>query len=392
MNILFVAPAPPFPAHDGARLVVANLARVLAAQHTLALVSFADDEMDYAALQNYFAHVELVPHRPPPRWRKWATSFLDATPLWVRAHAAEEMRAALRARLRSSAFDVAHVDTGLMAQYADALEKVPRVLAPHDSLTRAAEQQLHHAPRARERFAARSQVAKLEQYEAAAYQNFARVIVVTASERAYLQTLAPALNVCVIPNGVDTEFFAPQETASIPDSIGFLGVMNYAPNRAAALFFVREVLPHIWRTIPNATFTLIGKNPPAELLALTRDARIRVTGEVADVRPHVAAQSIMVCPLRDAGGIKNKMLEAMALGRAIVATSDAADGLDARAGDEFLLADDAPSLANACVRLLRDAELRARLERAARAWARQHSWRAAAEQYLNVYRAAISEF
>lgn len=390
MNILFVTPAPPFPPHDGARLIVANLARALSKEHTLHLVSLSQTQKSDPELAQHFTRIRLVPHRPP-RWLwKWTRSLADDVPLWARAYESDELRVALRAFLRDLPMDVAHIDTGLMAQYADALEVIPRIIAPHDSLTHALAQRIHHAPRRAERIAARLQIHKMRRYEALAYARFARVILVTASERAYLQALNPALRVRVIPNGIDTDFFAPARVLPRPHSIGFLGVMDYAPNQAAVLFFVRQVLPLIWRDIPDAQFTIIGRNPPRPICAL-QSARIQVTDTVDDVRPFVADSQIMVCPFLERGGIKNKMLEALAMGKAIVATPEAADGLELEPAREFVETRGAREFADACVKLLRDAERCARLGDAARVWALQHTWRDMARQYARVYAEVVNQ-
>jgi glycosyltransferase involved in cell wall biosynthesis len=275
-----------------------------------------------------------------------------------------------------------------MAQYAGIVASVPRVVAPHDSLTRALQINALQAPRRMERAAARLQVSKMRRYEARAYAEFARVIVVTESEREFLESIAPALAVRVAGNGVDADYFAPVAAPVYPKSIGFVGRMDYAPNQAAVLYFAREVLPRVWEKLPDVSFTIVGRYPTRQIHALARDARIRVTGAVEDVRPILAAQSVIVCPMPAAGGIKNKMLEALAMAKAVVATPEAAEGLDIRDGVHALLCSDTSAMANACLRALCDPALRAQLGGAARAWAVQHPWSSTAERYVEYYREA----
>lgn len=392
MNILFVTHAPPFPPDDGARLIVANLARVWkqAGTHTLYVASLCEDERA-AALTPWFDDVRLAQRQASGRGSKWAQSMGDPAPLWVRAYNSLALRRGIAELIRAHVIDVAHCDTGLMAQYADALAGVPRVAAPHDSLTHALELQARRAPRRLERFAARLQLEKMRRYEAAAYPAFHRVIVVTQREREQIERVAPSAVVRVIPNGIDTDYFAPMDVIERPDSIGLLGVMDYALNAAAALDFARDVLPLLWRERPQVTFTIIGRNPPQAVRALARDPRIRITGTVADVRPFLASQSIMVCPMPEAGGIKNKMLEALAMAKSIVATPQAAEGLAVRDGIEYAAAQTAHELASALLLLLNDAAQRQRLGAAGRAWALNHTWRATADAYLGVYREALCE-
>lgn len=390
MNILYITPTPPFPPTDGARLIVAQLARELSKDHTLYLAALTKGESVSPDLARYFAETRLVPRRVVPKWRKWAASFIDPMPLWARAVESNEMRGSLRTLLTTLKIDVVHLDTGPMALYLDCVAPVPTVLAPHDSLTLQLQHRIARAPDARERFVARFQLPKMRQYETAYYPRATRVCVVTRREQDFLQDLAPALAVRVIPNGVDSSYFSPTSTPVTPHSLAFLGVMDYVPNQAAVLFFVRDVLPRIWLELPDATFTIIGRNPARDICALARDPRIRVTGTVDDVRPLLAASSVIVCPMLEASGIKNKLLEALAMGKAIVAAPEAADGMDARDGTELILARGAQAFAACCVNLLRDDQARLRFGASARAWALRHSWTRTAAQYEALYQEAIN--
>lgn len=390
MNILFLTPTPPFPPTDGARLVVAQLARELSKQHTLYLAALTEGETVSPELARYFAQTHLVPRRAVPKWFKWAASFLDPLPLWARAAESDEMHHTLRHFLTTLKLDVVHLDTGLMALYLDTLASVPTVLAPHDSLTLQVQQRIAHAPDARERLLARVQLPKMQRYETSYYPRATRVCVVTRREQDYLRGLVPSLAVRVIPNGIDSNYFAPTLVPVTLHSLAFLGVMDYVPNQAAVLYFVRDVLPRIWLELPDATFTIIGRNPTLAIRALARDSRIRVTGTVDDVRPFLAAASVVVCPMLEAGGIKNKLLEALAMGKAVVATPQAADGIDMHDGAELILARGAQAFSACCIDLLRDEQARIRLGANARVWAQQNSWTETAARYEALYQEALN--
>lgn len=391
MNILFVTPTPPFPPSDGAQLMMANLARGLAARHTLSLATLtAAPESD--APQPYFQNAHFFSQRAAPRGRKWAYSFIDELPLWARVCASPELRAALPTIVTRENIEVVHLDTGMMAQYADAAAGAATVAAPHDALTSQLQDRARQAADWRMRLLMRAQIPKMRDYETRYYPRATRVCVVTERERAALERIAPGLPVRVIPNGVDTDYFVPQVRTGLPDSIGFLGTMDYAANEAAALYFVEAILPHIVSELPEVTFTLIGRNPSAEIRALARNPHVRVTGTVEDVRPFVAEQRIMVAPIREAGGMKFKVLETLAMGKALVATPAAVEGIPARDGNELALARGAEEFAAACVRLLRDEERRRALERNARAWALLHGWEATVAQYEALYQEARDAF
>lgn len=389
MNILFVAPNPPFPLTGGARLIVAHLARSLGKQHTLYFVGFTGEADLQAEMNELFADVKLVARRNGSRARKWSRALFDDLPLWVRVEDSDLLRAALRAMLAKHAIDVVHLDMGQMALYADVLAPLPVVLAPHDSLTLLLEQRMKHARMLPERLAARLEFGKMKRFEATRYAFAQRVIVVTEREKDFLQILAPALALRVVANGVDANYFAPMQAPALPNQIGFHGWIGYPENAATVIEFVQKILPQIRQSIPDAKFTIIGKNPSPQVLALEEQGRVHVTGTVDDLRPYLAAQSLMVVPMLMAGGIKNKVLEAMAMGKPIVTTPEGADGIAARDGDEFVVARFGDEFAAACVRLLNDAAERARLGANARAWALEHSWDQAAAQYLAVYQEAM---
>lgn len=388
MKILFVTPAPPFPPNDGARLIVANLARTLAPEHTLYLVSFGERDGTAADMSEWFANTRIVPLPDLSKTLKWLNSLVDPLPMWIRSYESAVMRQILREINAAYGADMVHLDTVMMAQYADALA-LPLVMAPHDSLTLYLEQKMRVGLTVADRITARLEYPKMRRYEATQFRKAARVCVVSPREREYLEMLVPTLDVRVIPNGVDTDYFVPQPCMEQPLSIGFLGTMDYSLNRRAALYFAREVMPLIWQELPDAVFTIIGRNPTREILALTEDARLRVTGAVEDVRPQVAGQQVIVVPMREESGIKNKLLEAMAMGKPVVATPQALGGVDVRPGHELLVGTDAADLAAGCIQLLQDAALRERLGQNARAWALEHSWRRTAAQYLDLYREAI---
>lgn len=389
MNILFVAPVVPIPLSNGSRLVVAQLARHLAPAHKLYFVGQSRSETDESELRAHFAAVKLVKRKRLSAWQRQRVMLLDERPLWVRMDESNEFRTALRAMLAEYRIDVVHLDMGPMATYLDLFAPLPVVLAPHDSMALLLRERMNHALTRMERLVARLQYGKARRFEATYYPLAQRVVVVTERESEFLKELVPNLAVRVVPNGVDADYFAPLDVPALPHGMGFHGMMSYRENETTALEFARNELPRVRARVPDATFTIIGKHPTPALTALAGQGGVTVTGAVDDVRPSLAAQELIVVPMLTAGGIKNKLLEAMAMGKAIVTTPEGADGIAARAGQEFVVARRGDEFAAACVRLLGDAAERARLGANARAWALQHSWALAAAQYLAVYQEAI---
>jgi len=173
--------------------------------------------------------------------------------------------------------------------------------------------------------------------------------------------------VFAVENGVDTEYFKPTQAAAAgPPSLVFTGTMDYRPNVDGVCWFVREVWPGLKREVPDLVFTIVGRDPSRTVRKLAEVPGVRVTGAVRDVRPHLTAATAAVVPLRIARGIQNKILEAMAMGRAVVASPQAIEGLDVNVGEEVLRAESPDEWIAAVRGLLSDGGRRERLGQAAR--------------------------
>jgi glycosyltransferase involved in cell wall biosynthesis len=213
-------------------------------------------------------------------------------------------------------------------------------------------------------------------------------VVVTPTDRDRL----PEANcpVRVIPCGVDADYFAPWPGPEEGPSVLFRGILSFPPNVDAARYFYREIFPAIRRAVPGTRLILAGRNPaPLVRRLAATDPGVTLTGLLPDVRPAMAKANVHVCPMRLGSGLKTKVLEAMAMGKAVVTTSLGLSGIAAVPGRDFLVADDPDTFAEAVVRLLRDSCLRRRIGSAARTFVvREHNWAAVSERYEETYRAA----
>jgi glycosyltransferase involved in cell wall biosynthesis len=190
---------------------------------------------------------------------------------------------------------------------------------------------------------------------------------------------------------VDMEYFSPDCTSPEADKIVFTGVMDYAPNEDAALYFGRQIFPLVKTRRPQAQFWIVGSNPSATLKGLAQSDGIRVTGSVEDVRPYVRSAAVFVSPLRVGSGVKNKILAAMAMGKATVATPLSIDGLDLADGREVLLAREPQAFADKVVHLLADEQERRRLGANGLACVRsKYSWRAMGESLESALSSVIA--
>jgi glycosyltransferase involved in cell wall biosynthesis len=179
-------------------------------------------------------------------------------------------------------------------------------------------------------------------------------VAVSGADRALLAELAPRARLREIPTGVDTAYFAPDETPEVPNRLVFTGAMDWYPNEDAIIHFMDAILPAIRRDVPDVAVTVVGRNPTPRLRVAAARAGVRVTGTVRDVRPYVAEASVYVVPLRVGGGTRLKIFEALAMGKAVVSTSVGAEGLPLVPGEHYLRADDPQAFARAVTALLAD--------------------------------------
>ena len=184
--------------------------------------------------------------------------------------------------------------------------------------------------------------------------------------------------------GVDIDYFSPSKDIT-PEkhNIVFTGSMDWLPNEDAMQYFIREVLPLVRKEIPEVTLTVVGRNPYASLVELSKsDQSIVVTGRVDDVRPYMDKAAVYVVPIRIGGGTRLKIYEAMSMGKPVVSTTVGAEGLPVTNNQELVLADSAPEFAAALIRLFRDRDWAAELGgRAAKLVREKFGWRGVSESF-----------
>jgi glycosyltransferase involved in cell wall biosynthesis len=233
---------------------------------------------------------------------------------------------------------------------------------------------------------------RLERYERQACLAADRVVAVSETDAQVLRNLVPGLEPLVVPNGVDMELHMgavpPLPTGSGPgeQDLVFTGKMDFRPNVDAVLWFAREVLPLIRRGAPEVRLWVVGMNPHPRLAALADDPAVEITGWVEHVRPFIAAAAIYVVPLRIGGGTRLKILQAMAMGKAIVSTGLGCEGFDVVPGQEMVIADTPDEFASATLALLSDPDRRQRLGHAARSLAgSKYDWQIIVPQMEEAY-------
>jgi len=202
-----------------------------------------------------------------------------------------------------------------------------------------------------------------------------RVLLVSEVDSKWFSTVCPKTDVSVVHNGVDEDYYRPLCIEEENNTIIFEGSMDFRPNVDGVIYFCREILPLIIKEKPQTKFYIVGKNPVPEVKSLSSD-KIIVTGFVDDVRPYIARSNVFVCPLRKGAGIKNKILQAWSMGKAVVATSASVGGLATETDKNIIIQDQPELFAREVVSLLDDQYKREKIGQEARSTIlSKYTWR-----------------
>jgi len=247
------------------------------------------------------------------------------------------------------------------------------------------------------RVLSRLELERTRAFEAEMVQRFDATTVVTEPERIALQNLVGShsietartqTRIHVVPNGVDTEYFAPRDEPRDVATLLFSGKMSYHANLTAAIFLLDEIMPRVWQSIPEARVVIAGQNPPRNLVrrAQRDEKRVQVTGAVPDIRPYLARATVGCAPMVYGAGVQNKILEAMAMCLPVVASEQAARALELQNERDILIGNGAAELSAQVIRALRDETLRAMLSRNARHFVEtQQRWQDSAAKLEHLY-------
>lgn len=318
--------------------------------------------------------VVLVPRNPIAMALRVATAAVGPLPMQTALYASARMRRTLSGLCSSTRYDIAHIQLARMGTFVP--PHVPCVLDFIDALS------LNMAQRARFDsgplgLLARTEARRMAAYERELCNRISRGTVTTPRDR---EALGSPANVSLVQNGVDLDEFPYVANTRSGAMIAFVGNLGYFPNVDAAAWFAAQ-MKQVRASCPDAQLHLIGARPAARLVRLAaRTEGMQVIGPVARMHAPLAQASVAVAPMRAGTGQQIKILEAMAAGTPVVATSGPASAIGALDGRDLLVADRAEDFAAAVIRLLRDRELASRLAQNARALVERHySWEASAQ-------------
>jgi len=382
MRILMAAPLLPHPAAtSGGALVIYGEVEALAGRHELTLISFAGaSPADRDGLQ-VLARLGVTVR---PIWRARAAApavlrrrltlgarwLVGRDPLRALKFRDHRVQATIDEEAGSRRFDLVHVEDNAMAQYRYPAG-VPSVLTEQDARPPGS--------------GAALEATRWRKYQTRMWGRFNRLQVYTERDASLIRSMAPQLGDRVRVNPFGVTIGPPADPAAErEDEVLFLGGFQHQPNVDAALWLAREILPWIRRTRSRAHLTIVGADPPRSVRALATD-HVTVTGFVPDVDPFFAHAAVVVTPLRTGSGMRVKLLQAMAHGKAVVTTPLGAEGVSS--GAPLRIVESAREIAAEVAALLGDAAARQELGRRARAFvAEHHSWSAFADRLGGIYR------
>jgi polysaccharide biosynthesis protein PslH len=378
-EILFLAHRIPWPADRGDKIRSHHILKRLSQMAPVHVGAFADDARDMGfthEMKRHFAsvHVEL---RNNPQWLGGLQAIAKGQPVSVTSFASALMQKWVDDLIRSGRISHVFVFSGAMAQYVPASFD-GRFIMDFVDVDSAKFESYAGDGNPVMRWINAREGRMLAAFEKTVAARADANLFVSEDEAALFRTRSGS-DAMAIGNGIDTAFynpaikFPPVETQA--PLIVFTGQMDYRPNIEAVTDFALNAMPIIRKTHPEVAFAIVGRNPPASVTALAKHKGIIVTGAVDDVRSWLNAASVVVGPLRIARGIQNKVLEAMAMAKPVVASTAAAEGIYAQDGVHFLVAATVEEEASQVSILLSDPMTRDRLGQAARAHVAQHySW------------------
>jgi len=386
MNILFLSRWFPFPPDNGSKLRIYRLLSGLSKFHNITLLSFVEQPFaDSQALSTQFcSRVEVITWRPyNPGSLKAKLGILGSSPRFISDTHSPEMEMLIRRVVSEEKYDLVIASQLSMAAYYHSFRHIPALFEEIE--LGLFYDQAANAGNIFKRLRYSLTWFKLNRYLSQLLNSFQACTVVSQQEHQLLTKNLPKHQgkVEVIPNCVDiVDYSGLQLTQPEPDQLIFSGSFRYYVNHDAMVWFVREVYPIIIKFNPQIRLVITGDHGDLPLPSTTN---VTLTGYVDDVKPLIASSSVSLAPIWSGGGTRLKILEAMAIGTPVVATTKGAEGLDVRAGEHLLIADTADAFADCVIRILVDKDLRDRLVKNASLLIKEkYDWSAVAPRFLRL--------
>lgn len=389
MKILLVCVHFPSPPRSGVNMRVLQLLRQLARRHDVHLLSYASpaDRDGVAALSRELP-VTVVERERPARLAKRAGQLLSVAssrPFASREVYSGEMQQAIDELCARGRFDAVQLEGSLLCEF-HFPAGVKVILDEHNIEYEVFQRMCEGERSAVRRAFHRLEHRRFRRFEQRAWQAVDGCVVTSEREAPVVRSISPATPTVVVPNGVDVDEFTPSRIACEPNTMVFNGTLEYRPNVDAAQYLVDEIWPLVRERCPNAGLTIVGRAPSAVARRLRRPG-VQVTGEVPDVRSYLHRAAVVAVPIRMGGGTRLKVVEGLAMGKAMVSTTLGCEGIAVRDGEHLLIADEPHAFAGRVLDLFESPARRRGLGAAGRRLAEaEYTWALAGERLEELYR------
>lgn len=383
-ELLVVIPTLPYPPVWGFGQRAYQLTRHLARRHRVTVVSYAHPSQrgEVEELAREVHEVVAVPREPQPLLARRMMQLRNATsrlPSHTAALRTRSLQAAVDQTLARRRFDVIVLESSQMG-WLDLPRDIPVIVDEHNIESELLERMSQSERSELRRRFNRIEFRRYQRFETDVWDRSAACAATSQRDASMVSARRPDLPVAVVPNGVDVEHFAAAGRPQVPQRLVFTGLLDYRPNLDGITWFLDSVFPLIRQRHGQVQLQVVGHGAPEVLESLRRPG-VQVTGRVPDLTANLDEASVAVVPLRIGGGTRLKVVEAMAMGKAIVSTTLGAEGIDVVDGQDLLLADDPADFADAVGRLLDEPDLGQRLgTRARRLAVEQYSWERSADR------------
>ena len=401
MKILFLTPYVPYPLNNGGLIRVHHMMVNLGSKHDVTVICMEPDNDAQAqgiqVIEDTGITIETVPvarnQKKELKRIYQLLSLVSTKPYQYKQYHSVAMQNAITRHLKEGGYDLLLVEFSQMGYYQLDTD-IPSFVDQHNVEYEIMHRTFETEKNPLRKLLAYSEWKKFYKQEIENCEKFTACLTTSIRDAEILQQRSPDMECHVIPNGVDSEFFKSNTATDFdPNMVLFTGTISYYPNTEGILWFYKNIWPLIKEKNPLATFCIAGKSPPPEVQAIAdSDESVTATGMVDDMRDYYNKAAVVVVPLRVGGGTRLKILEGMAMSKAIISTSVGAEGIEHTDGTDILLKDTPEDFSDAVVTVMNDAALRQKLEKGGRDLVEaKYDWRAVTDKLSDVFERTLGK-
>lgn len=395
MKILWVKNNLLHPLDTGGKIRTYNMLKNILKEHEIHYVTYADPTHDRESLKSaveYCSNVFYVkePKTPKkdsiPYYLRIMLNLMSKFPFTISSYYSRDMEYLISNIVRKNEYDVLVADFLTMCKNIPNNINIPRVHFSHNVEYMIWDRYVKNELNPIKRLVFMRERDRVKWFERKVINTYALTIAVSKNDRDFFSTQYKGTNLGYLSTGVDTQYFSPGERVEDPQSIIFLGSMDWMPNIDAVHFFVKNVYPAIKKEIPTVRLYIVGRNPVDSIKMLEKkNMGIIVTGTVIDTRPYIDQAACAVVPLRVGGGTRIKIYEMMSMEKAVISTTLGAEGLGYINGENILIADESSKFSQIVINVLRDKSLRERIGKKARLYVEENcSWKVVTDRFVEL--------